>query len=130
MIETLFTAQKFVSSPSFDRLREMRRIVLTPTLVDEFLSYVKGQIVVHQKKGLKGKRLYHILRIMFELERIVNGDEPLIWLPVRGEPNALLTPRHHFSLRSTSGLGVFSPRTDASILRPTFSARVPLKRRS
>lgn len=83
MIETLFTQQRFVSSPSFDLLRAMRRVVLTPTLVEEFVSYVRGQIVVHQKKGLKGKRLYHILRIMFELERIVDGGEPLIWMPVR-----------------------------------------------
>lgn len=89
MIETLFTQQRFVSSPSFDLLRDMRRLVLTPTLVDEFLSYVRGQIVVHQKKGLKGKRLYHILRIMFELERIVDGGEPLIWMPVR----CLMNPR-------------------------------------
>lgn len=83
MIETLFTQQQYVSTPSFDELRAMRRVVLTPALVEEFLSYVRGQIVVHQRKGLKGKRLYHILRIMFEVERIVDGGEPLIWMPVR-----------------------------------------------
>lgn len=83
MLETLYTQRHFVSTPSFDALRANRRVVLTNALVEEFLSYVRGQIVVHQRKGLKGKRLYHILRLLFELERIVAGNEPLIFIPVR-----------------------------------------------
>lgn len=89
MIETLFTASNYVSTPSFDRLRALRRHVLTRGLVEEFLSYVRGQMAVHQRKGLKGKRAYHIIRLLLELNRIVAGEEPWIAFKVRTEFIAL-----------------------------------------
>jgi len=83
MIETLFTSRNYVSTPCFDRLRAIRRSVLSKSLVEEFFNYIRGQIVVHQRKGLKGKRLYHIIRLLFELKRIVKGEDPVIAFPVR-----------------------------------------------
>ena len=83
MIETLFTSSNYESTPCFDRLRALRRSVLSKTLVEEFISYIRGQIVVHQRKGLKGKRLYHIIRLLFELKRILRGEDPVIAFPVR-----------------------------------------------
>lgn len=56
---------------------------MTRGLVEEFLSYVRGQMVVHQRKGLKGKRAYHIIRLLLELNRIVAGEEPWIAFKVR-----------------------------------------------
>ena len=83
MIETLFTERHYASTEAFDRLRALRHEVLTKTLVEEFLSYIRGQMVVHQKKGLKGKRVYHVIRLLYELNRIVGGESPWIAFPVR-----------------------------------------------
>lgn len=83
MVEALFSRENYVSTPCFDRLRAVRRSILTRQLVEEFLSYIRGQLAIHQRKGLKGKRVYHIARLLFELRRIVNGKEPQIALEVR-----------------------------------------------
>jgi hypothetical protein len=83
MVEALFTRQNYVSTECFDRLRLVRKSILSRQLVEEFLSYIRGQMVVHQRKGLKGKRVYHIIRLLFELNRIIRGEEPLIAFPVR-----------------------------------------------
>lgn len=83
MVEALFTSQNYVSTPCFDRLRALRRAILSRQLVEEFLSYVRGQMAFHKRKGLKGKRAYHIIRILLELNRIIRGQDPVIAFPVR-----------------------------------------------
>ena len=83
MVEALFSRQNYMSTPCFDRLRAVRKSILSRQLVEEFLSYIRGQMVVHQRKGLKGKRVYHIIRLLFELNRIIRGEEPVITFPVR-----------------------------------------------
>lgn len=90
MIETLFTERHYASTEAFDRLRALRHEVLTKTLVEEFLSYIRGQMVVHQKKGLKGKRVYHIIRLLYELNRIVGGESPWIAFPDGPERDHLM----------------------------------------
>lgn len=97
MVEALYSKDNYVSTPCFDRLRAVRKSILSKQLAEEFLSYIRGQLAIHQRKGLKGKRVYHIIRLLYELRRIVNGQEPLIATEVRcatREKNHGLPPAH------------------------------------
>ncbi|KAL6058562.1 Nucleotidyltransferase [Balamuthia mandrillaris] len=74
----------------FDEGSEWRQIfldetfqqsLLTQKVVIGYLDYIKSQIKqAKRKKRLKGKRIYHTLRLLWEAERLLKGKRPKVWL--------------------------------------------------
>ena len=53
----------------------------------EYFQFIKSQIKQAQQaqqtnneKRFKGKRIYHMLRLLFEAERIIQGEGPWVWM--------------------------------------------------
>jgi len=75
-------------SPSWKKLKSLAKNCLTKQAVEEHLSYIRDQFNKHKKKPLPGKRVYHVVRLLYEVKRIIIGQEPMI--RVEGEEKELL----------------------------------------
>jgi len=78
-METLFSPNFSYESPCWTELKQNRRRFLTQQAVDEYLNYIDDQLKKHSTKPLLGKRIYHVIRLLFEIRRIMNGEEPKIF---------------------------------------------------
>eukprot|EP01103_Thecamoeba_quadrilineata_P014834 TRINITY_DN4523_c0_g1_i1.p1 TRINITY_DN4523_c0_g1~~TRINITY_DN4523_c0_g1_i1.p1 ORF type:complete len:248 (-),score=48.46 TRINITY_DN4523_c0_g1_i1:26-769(-) len=92
-IETLFCERNIYESDSFRNLKKMRRIFLTKKAIRQYIGYVlqfmKKDFNAKNQNRRRGKRIYHMLRLLMEANRILDGLEPFLWLsednPIRAE---------------------------------------------
>eukprot|EP01124_Arcella_intermedia_P016036 TRINITY_DN22569_c0_g1_i1.p1 TRINITY_DN22569_c0_g1~~TRINITY_DN22569_c0_g1_i1.p1 ORF type:complete len:246 (+),score=56.79 TRINITY_DN22569_c0_g1_i1:62-799(+) len=81
-IEAVFCRSLRYTTEDWDDLQKIRTTLLNQRTVRQYLSYSRNQWKQHlEKKKKKGKRLYHIVRLLCEARRIVMGQEPLVWVP-------------------------------------------------
>eukprot|EP01114_Cavostelium_apophysatum_P004286 TRINITY_DN14483_c0_g1_i1.p1 TRINITY_DN14483_c0_g1~~TRINITY_DN14483_c0_g1_i1.p1 ORF type:complete len:263 (-),score=41.45 TRINITY_DN14483_c0_g1_i1:213-1001(-) len=90
VVEYLFMETPLFESESWKKLKQIRKSFPTRQAVRQYLSYIKDQFEKHQKKNLVGKRFYHILRLLFEVQRIIRGEDPLVFLPEGDERDYLM----------------------------------------
>jgi len=78
------------SSPhTFRWLKDRRRQFITQTAVLEYLDYVGNRMKENAKRKLIGKRIYHCVRLLFEVRRMLRGHQPLVWIPEGEERHVL-----------------------------------------
>jgi hypothetical protein len=90
-----------VTSDHWGNLRDLRRQFLTKRSVEQYLGYARGQLTnlkhgsrLHTKGGaFNEKWAYHMLRILYDAERIVDGNEPMVWKD-GPERDRLMAVRH------------------------------------
>jgi hypothetical protein len=83
-VETLFCCRHCYQTEIWQELRELRKTVLNRQTVRQMLSYVENQMKKHKdKKSMPGKRMYHVVRLLFEAKRIINGEEPVVYWEVK-----------------------------------------------
>jgi len=81
IVESLFATKHVHTTPYWEKLRGLRQTVLNQRTVDQYLSYCKNQIIRHEKKPLPGKRVYHIIRMLYEALHIIEGRTPVVCFP-------------------------------------------------
>lgn len=87
IIEMLFTERYAWFDPRWQPLRDSRRLYLCGNVVRQYLGYSIAQLhrlrhgkSVHSHGGIPGEKwCYHMVRTIFDAERIANGGEPVIW---------------------------------------------------
>jgi len=88
IVESLFVERNFGARGLWGALRAHRRAFLTRTAVEQYLGYCQGQLLRIEKgrslaRGDGGrpdvKWAYHMLRLALDVERIVRGEEPVVW---------------------------------------------------
>lgn len=68
----------------------MRKNFITKEAIEEHLSYAREQFVRHKKKGLPGKRIYHIVRLLYNCIRMLKNEDPIVHIPEGEERDLLL----------------------------------------
>jgi predicted nucleotidyltransferase len=68
------------ASEKWQELRAIRSYLITTTTVRAYIGYVKNEMKQIQGKSKQDyqKCLYHAFRLIFEIERILAGDHPII----------------------------------------------------
>lgn len=80
-LETLFANEKYCYvTEEWKQLYSMRNIFLTQVAVEQHLFYIEGQIQKHQQKPMVPKRYYHVLRLLYQVKRIIEGEQPIVFL--------------------------------------------------
>ena len=83
-VETLFIPDHYgvTSSPEFERIKELRKGLLTKKLLKGYIGFLKSNLS-KVKKGTskKSKKMYHVFRMIFECRRILNGGSPIVYFP-------------------------------------------------
>jgi len=90
ILEMLYTENYYVSTPEWDRLRNLRHLFLSCEVVRQYLGYMSGQLkklIAHDGKGglhTKGgsyneKWAYHAMRLSEDAKRIASGKSPVVW---------------------------------------------------
>eukprot|EP01112_Ceratiomyxa_fruticulosa_P020010 TRINITY_DN6695_c0_g1_i1.p1 TRINITY_DN6695_c0_g1~~TRINITY_DN6695_c0_g1_i1.p1 ORF type:complete len:289 (-),score=74.66 TRINITY_DN6695_c0_g1_i1:106-909(-) len=77
----------------FHWLKERRMSFVTQTAIREHLSYIEKRLREKGKNRFIGKRIYHVVRLLFELQRMIQGSRPLVWVPEGEERNILVDIR-------------------------------------
>eukprot|EP00026_Physarum_polycephalum_P014733 Phypoly_transcript_15281.p1 GENE.Phypoly_transcript_15281~~Phypoly_transcript_15281.p1 ORF type:complete len:150 (+),score=16.46 Phypoly_transcript_15281:457-906(+) len=84
MLESLFTKLTDLDHqyihPWFVPIIDSRAQFITNAAVDEFLSYIHKSIKRDEERAMKGKRKYHILRLLFEAKRMLAGQDLKVFL--------------------------------------------------
>jgi len=82
MVESLFAEKNVYRTPHWEKLTaSIRNTTLNQRTVEQYLSYCKHQWKRHEKKPLPGKRLYHIVRLLYEALNIIEGRTPCVFFP-------------------------------------------------
>jgi len=87
IIEMLFTDRGCVGMEEWACLRLNRARFLTRRAVEQYLGYARGQMrrlftgaYLHTSGGeYNEKWAYHLIRILLDARRIVQGEEPVVW---------------------------------------------------
>lgn len=98
IVECLFTDKMYKFTPEWVSLVDDKKKVLTKRCVQQYLGYAKGQLQrmkngtsVHTKGGrVTEKWCYHIVRLLYDAIRIVDGNEPLVWKSFGSDERNLL----------------------------------------
>jgi hypothetical protein len=101
IVEMLFTEHMQVETAHWSVLRANGEQFLTKHTVEQYLGYAKGQLTnmkrggrLHTKGGSYNEKwAYHMIRILSDAERIVEGAEPLVWKD-GSERDRLMAVRH------------------------------------
>lgn len=101
IVEMLFTDRMCVSTPEWDVLRENRRRFLSQRTTAQYVGYALGQLkrlragnYLHTTGGgYNEKWAYHLLRLLGDARRIVDGGEPVVWKE-GPEQEFLMSVRH------------------------------------
>jgi len=104
-IESLFArcdhsnSANWYKSGAWEWLEKHRKSFLTQRAVDEYLNYIRNYLDIHRKSALPWKRLYHTLRLLLELNLIVQGKEPVVYWAEGSDEHHLLwkLKKGHFS---------------------------------
>jgi predicted nucleotidyltransferase len=93
-VEACFAHNFCYVTDGWDQMREMRKTLLTKRTVEQYISYCQNQTKIFRSKPNRpGKRVYHILRLLYEAKRIVDGLEPIVWFPEGPERDELVKIR-------------------------------------
>eukprot|EP01126_Amoeba_proteus_P023761 TRINITY_DN2387_c0_g2_i15.p1 TRINITY_DN2387_c0_g2~~TRINITY_DN2387_c0_g2_i15.p1 ORF type:complete len:235 (+),score=37.94 TRINITY_DN2387_c0_g2_i15:178-882(+) len=92
-VQVVFTTKLCYTTKSWEELFQMRKTFLNKRTVSQFLNYCEKQRKRHERKKMPGKRTYHIVRLLFECSRIVQGLEPIVWFEDGPEREKLLDIR-------------------------------------
>eukprot|EP01113_Clastostelium_recurvatum_P015713 TRINITY_DN18819_c1_g1_i1.p1 TRINITY_DN18819_c1_g1~~TRINITY_DN18819_c1_g1_i1.p1 ORF type:complete len:319 (-),score=65.27 TRINITY_DN18819_c1_g1_i1:323-1279(-) len=65
----------------FEWLRARRMQFITRRSVSEYLAYIAKRLKEHSKRPMPGKRIYHCVRLLFDLKRMIRGGAPVIYMP-------------------------------------------------
>jgi predicted nucleotidyltransferase len=87
IVEMLFTEIMCISTPEWEELKANRKRFLSKSSVRQYLGYAEGQLkklkhgnYLHTKGGdYNEKWAYHLIRLLMDAEKIVNGSIPVIW---------------------------------------------------
>lgn len=87
VIETLFTDRLEYATKEWEELRKIRMSFLSRKVIKQYLGYAEGQmkrLLSHSSLHTKGgeyneKWAYHMIRLMFDCERIAKGGVPKVW---------------------------------------------------
>ncbi len=77
-MEALFSEKYLYQSKAWMKLKKHRKSFITKQAIEEFLSYSANMVDKKNKKNLPNKRIYHVIRLMFEALRMIEGEEPTI----------------------------------------------------
>ena len=83
IVETLFQKDLTFSQNEgkWEEIKKYSALFITTKVIDQYLGFIKRQKMHFEKgKGDKIKKFYHIVRLLNELERIVNGEMPKVWI--------------------------------------------------
>lgn len=98
LIECLFTERFQHYGSAWEELRKERRRFLSWRTVKQYVGYAQGQLhklragtSLHTAGGkFSEKWAYHLVRLLFDAERIAKGEDPLIWKEDGSEERSLL----------------------------------------
>jgi len=62
------------------KLKELRKTFITKATIDEYLSYVYKYQKKDKEKPMPGKRKYHMLRLLFEIKRMISGKDIQVYV--------------------------------------------------
>ncbi len=101
IIEALFTERGEFVTDDWAELKKIRKAFLSRQVVKQYLGYAQGQmkrLLGHHSPDTKGgeyreKWAYHMVRLMFDCERISKGNEPKIWKEDGTERDVLMSIR-------------------------------------
>lgn len=84
-------SSKYVyESASWKKLKEIRKELITKKAIEEeYLSYIHNQYTKYKEKGMPGKRVYHALRLLFEVKRMIRGELPVVKVQDQTEKDLL-----------------------------------------
>lgn len=97
MIESLFTKltdkeYQYVN-PLFAPIITARSQFITTAAIEEFKSYIHKSIKRDEERPMQGKRKYHILRLLFEIKRMMTQQDLKVFLEDGWEHDVLVTIR-------------------------------------
>ena len=79
IVEALYNDGDVYSTPAWDALRAQRDAFLSQSVVFHYLGYIKSQLKQYAAdKGVSTKKLYHVIRLLGEVERIASGGHPVV----------------------------------------------------
>jgi len=93
LLETLFVDEYCYETEIWRELRKMRNTFLNKNTVEAIISYVEKQMAVQEKRPMVGKRIYHIIRLLYEVNRIIDSKLPIIAIRDGPERNHLVEIR-------------------------------------
>ena len=87
ILEYLYTEKLYMTTPEWDRLRNIRDRFLSQSAVLQYVGYMQGQMKrlihgqsLHTATGKYNEKwAYHILRLTDDLQRICKGERPIVW---------------------------------------------------
>lgn len=87
IVECLFTDRMHTYSNDWLQMRENRKRFLTKRCIQQYIGYARGQLhrlkaktYLHTTGGkYNTKWAYHMIRLLHDATRIVEGGEPLVW---------------------------------------------------
>lgn len=98
VIECLFTNKMIWMDNRFEQLYNWRQQFLSKTVVNQYLGYAKGQLSklrhgtsLHTTGGkFSEKWAYHLVRLLYDAQRIADGLHPLVWKETGTEEHTYL----------------------------------------
>lgn len=98
IVECLFTDRMHTYSPEWISLKENSDKFLTKRCVQQYIGYARGQLhrlkaktYLHTTGGkYNTKWAYHMIRLLYDATRIVEGGEPLVWKEFGSDERDLL----------------------------------------
>jgi predicted nucleotidyltransferase len=107
ILEMLFTERMCIETPEWCALKERRNSFLSKESVQQYVGYAEGQLkrlkagsCLHTKGcGYNEKWAYHLMRLLIDAQRIVEGGEPLVWKEDGPERDFLMSIRRELVSR-------------------------------
>jgi predicted nucleotidyltransferase len=102
ILEMLYTEIMCVGSPEWDALKAERNRYLSVGAVKQYLGYAEGQLRrlkagsgLHTTGGQYNEKwAYHMIRLLYDAKRIVEGGHPVVWKDDGAERNYLMMIRN------------------------------------
>lgn len=100
IVEMLFTEKSTYETAEWQDIKKERRRFLSEACVEQYLGYAEGQLqrltkgaYLHTSGGKPNEKWsYHLVRLLWDAQRIAAGGEPLVWKE-NGEQEELMKIR-------------------------------------
>lgn len=102
-MEMMFTERYCWMSPEWALLRNWRRDPISKATIAEYIQYCRHRLEAQQSRRKVGKRIYHVVRLLNDATRLVQGQDPVIFLPEGPQRDFLVQIR---SLKDPSSLKI------------------------
>ncbi len=76
----LFAQSECYETEAWKAIKAMRKNFLTRQAVEEHLIYITDYYNKHKKQPVAGKRVYHVIRLLYQLRRMISGEEPQVYM--------------------------------------------------